>query len=75
MVLLMLVVIAVTVALFLVAFDVETCNSAVPFALACNAVVRFSAAIAVFGVLIAMVLKLSTILARIQNYGVDYDKL
>jgi hypothetical protein len=74
MVLLVLVAIPVSVAGVFVAFDMDSCNSAVPFPWACNAVVRIPAAIAVFGVLIATVLKGSTILARIQNYGVDYDK-
>jgi amino acid transporter len=73
MVLLVLVVIPVSVVLVFVAFDMDSCNSAVPFTWACNAVVRIPAAIAVFGVLIALVLKGSTILARIQNHGVDYD--
>jgi len=74
MVLLGLIVISVIVALVFVAFDEASCNSAVSFAWACNAGVRIPAAMAAFGVLIAMVLKGSTILARIQNYGVDYDK-
>jgi amino acid transporter len=74
MVLLVLVAIPVIVALVFVVFDKDSCNSAVSFPWACNAVVRIPAAMAVFGLLIAMVLKGSTILARVQNYGVDYNK-
>jgi hypothetical protein len=74
MVLLVLVIIPVIVAVVVVAFDLETCKSAVPFAWACNVVVRIPSAMALFGVLIAMVLKAATLLARVQNYGVNYDK-
>jgi hypothetical protein len=74
MFLLALATIPVIVVVVVVAFDPETCRSAVPFAWACNVVVRIPAAMALFGVLIAMLLKAATFLARVQNYGVNYDK-
>jgi hypothetical protein len=73
MILLVLVVMPVGLTVVFVALDAESCNSAVPLAWACNAVVRIPVAMTVLGVLIAVVLKGSTVLARIQNYGVDYD--
>ena len=73
MILLVLVLMPVGLTVVFVAFDLESCESAIPFAWACNAVVRIPVAMTVLGVLVAAVLKGSAVLARIQNYGVDYD--
>jgi hypothetical protein len=74
MILLVLVVIPASLTVIFVALDAESCNSVVPFAWACNATVRIPAAIALLGILVAGVLKGCVVLARVQNYGVDFDR-
>lgn len=74
MILLVLLFIPLAVTLIFVALDAESCNSVFSAAWACDAKLRVPAAVALFGFIGIAVLAGSTVLARIQNYGVDVDE-
>jgi hypothetical protein len=73
MILLVVIVIPASITFVFLALDAESCNSIISVSSACNAAVRIPVALTLSTIIVVGVLKGSAVLARVQNYGRDFE--
>ena len=74
MILLVLIIIPAAITFVFFAIDVNSCTAAIPVAWVCEPAMRLPIAFAVLVLVVVGVVKGCAVLARIQNYGVNFDE-